>query len=69
VYSIDTENAVMDITEKDLNTLYPSPYLSIYNEMIGYTGSKKLMLDNFKYYKIEKELYPEGEWCRITLGG
>jgi hypothetical protein len=39
----------------DFNALYPSAYSSIYNEMIGYTGNKMLMLGNFKKYTVDKE--------------
>jgi hypothetical protein len=55
VYSIDGENVVTDITGVDFNALYPSAYLSIHNEMIGYTGNKMLMIGNFKEYTAKKE--------------
>jgi hypothetical protein len=40
VYSINTENIVTHITGVDFNSLYPSTYSSIPNEMISYTGNK-----------------------------
>jgi hypothetical protein len=47
VYSTNTDNTVTHITVVDFNALYPSVYGSIFNEMIGYTGNKMLMPNNF----------------------
>jgi hypothetical protein len=55
VYNTNTKKLVTHITGVYFNTLYPSAYSSIPNEMIGYTGNKMLMPDNFKEYTTGKQ--------------
>jgi hypothetical protein len=55
VYNTDTKNLVTRITGVDFNILYPLAYSSIPNEMISYTGNKRLMPDNLKKYTTHKQ--------------
>jgi hypothetical protein len=55
VYSTNTENIVTHITNIYFNALYPSAYGSIPNEMISFTGIKKLIASNFKKYIKDKQ--------------
>jgi hypothetical protein len=55
MYNTNTENILTHITGVDFNTLYPSPYSSIPNEMIGYTGNKMMIPGNLKEYITDKQ--------------
>jgi hypothetical protein len=74
VYNTNTENIVTDITCVDFNAHYQSAYSSILNLMIGYTGNKMLMPDNFKEYITDKQrmldiIFAKKELFLVTLKG
>jgi hypothetical protein len=74
VYSTNTENIVTHIAGVDFNTLDPSAYSSIRNEMIGYTGNKMLMPGNLKEYITDKQrifdiIFAKKELFVVTLKG
>jgi hypothetical protein len=74
VYSTNSKNIVTHIIGVDFNTLYPSVYGSILNEMIEYTGNKMLMPGNLKKYIKDKQrildiIFAKKELFVVTLKG
>jgi hypothetical protein len=55
VFSKNTDHLMTHVTGVDFNSLYPSSYSSIYNDMIDYTGHRMLMPGDVKEYIKEKQ--------------